>query len=242
MTDHSKYEQMCDDGAKPQDVYAALKTDQYGQLDAIRVLRQVFDLSLVEAKEITVVGDGLAPTLSTYQGQLYDTLKGEIHMAIIEDLAEAGYTIRLATQDDVPTIIQHRRAMFLDMNSTSFLNTPGIDEAFTEWVTPRIASGEYIGFLAVDEQNTVIAGAGARILDWMPQAPDLSTRRVYVMNVFVDEAHRRQGIARLLIDTLLEWCRAQGFHHVILHASDKGRPLYESVGFEATNEMRLLLL
>jgi len=29
--------------------------------------------------------------------------------------------------------------------------------------------------------------------------------------------------------------------HVTLHASDKGRPLYESLGFEATNEMRLKL-
>jgi hypothetical protein len=26
---------------------------------------------------------------------------------------------------------------------------------------------------------------------------------------------------------------------VILHASDEGRPLYEKLGFEATNEMRL---
>ena len=29
--------------------------------------------------------------------------------------------------------------------------------------------------------------------------------------------------------------------HVTLHASDKGRPLYESLGFEPTNEMRLKL-
>jgi len=26
---------------------------------------------------------------------------------------------------------------------------------------------------------------------------------------------------------------------VYLHASDEGRPLYESIGFDATNEMRL---
>jgi len=29
--------------------------------------------------------------------------------------------------------------------------------------------------------------------------------------------------------------------HVTLHASDKGRPLYDSLGFEVTNEMRLNL-
>jgi hypothetical protein len=37
----------------------------------------------------------------------------------------------------------------------------------------------------------------------------------------------------------VEWCRADGFHGVVLHASDEGRPLYESMGFQTTNEMRL---
>jgi hypothetical protein len=38
---------------------------------------------------------------------------------------------------------------------------------------------------------------------------------------------------------MIDWCRTQGFMNVTLHASDKGRPLYESLGFEPTNEMRL---
>jgi hypothetical protein len=39
--------------------------------------------------------------------------------------------------------------------------------------------------------------------------------------------------------TMIEWCRKQGLVHVTLHASDKGRPLYQSLGFVPTNEMRL---
>jgi hypothetical protein len=31
---------------------------------------------------------------------------------------------------------------------------------------------------------------------------------------------------------------AQGYDRVLLHASDAGRPLYESLGFVPTNEMR----
>ena len=40
---------------------------------------------------------------------------------------------------------------------------------------------------------------------------------------------------------LVDWCRAQGFDCVCLHASDAGRPLYEQLGFQPTNEMRLNL-
>jgi len=38
---------------------------------------------------------------------------------------------------------------------------------------------------------------------------------------------------------MLEWCREAGYKNVSLHASDEGRPLYESMGFVPTNEMRL---
>jgi hypothetical protein len=44
-----------------------------------------------------------------------------------------------------------------------------------------------------------------------------------------------------LTKTILDWCRDQGLAAVYLHASKSGRPLYESLGFEPTNEMRLKL-
>jgi hypothetical protein len=40
---------------------------------------------------------------------------------------------------------------------------------------------------------------------------------------------------------MIAWCREQGYKTVALHASDEGRPLYESLGFQPTNEMRLHL-
>ena len=59
--------------------------------------------------------------------------------------------------------------------------------------------------------------------------------------MFTDAAHRRRGLARRLMETMLEWCRAEGMRFLYLHASDDGRPLYESLGFTPTNEMRLAL-
>ena len=40
------------------------------------------------------------------------------------------------------------------------------------------------------------------------------------------------------MQTILDWALAQGFDRVSLHASDAGRALYQSLGFEPTNEMR----
>ena len=63
--------------------------------------------------------------------------------------------------------------------------------------------------------------------------------RAYLLNVYVYQEFRRQGVARRLMQVMVDWCRAQGFSTVWLHASDEGRPLYESMGFAASNEMKL---
>jgi hypothetical protein len=44
----------------------------------------------------------------------------------------------------------------------------------------------------------------------------------------------------MLVETIVHWCRAQGFRSVTLHASEHGRSLYHGLGFVETNEMRLV--
>jgi GNAT superfamily N-acetyltransferase len=63
----------------------------------------------------------------------------------------------------------------------------------------------------------------------------------YVLNMYVHHGYRRQGIARKLMAAVTDWSREQGLSVVSLHASDQGRPLYESLGFQGTNEMRLVV-
>jgi predicted GNAT family N-acyltransferase len=45
-------------------------------------------------------------------------------------------------------------------------------------------------------------------------------------------------LARALMAAMLEWCKRERIAKVVLHASQDGRPLYESLGFVQTNEMR----
>jgi GNAT superfamily N-acetyltransferase len=57
----------------------------------------------------------------------------------------------------------------------------------------------------------------------------------------VEREHRRKGVARELMKVMIAWCRENGFTSVGLHASEEGRPLYEQLSFQPTNEMRLNL-
>lgn len=149
-------------------------------------------------------------------------------------------SVRLATPDDVPTIIRHRYQMFVAMGGDPEETHKAVYQVgHDEWLRPKVESGTYIGYMAVNEQGEVIAGAGLWLMDWLPgpYAPEGVVG--YLCNVFTEEAYRGKGIARRLVEMAVAECRKRKLKRMSLHASDAGRPLYESMGFKGTNEMRL---
>lgn len=107
----------------------------------------------------------------------------------------------------------------------------------------RIAlpNGRYRGYLAETEEGRVVGGGGIVINDWPAHPRETMPLRVWILNMYVEPEFRRLGIAKRLMEAMVEWCRAEGFRNVSLHASTEGRPLYASMGFVPTNEMRLEL-
>jgi GNAT superfamily N-acetyltransferase len=110
-------------------------------------------------------------------------------------------------------------------------------------LTAALADGTYVGWFAVDETDAVIAGAGAHIKPQLPRISHGGTRVStgtvpLVVNVYTEPEWRGRGIARALMRTLMDWAINQGADRIVLHASDQGRPLYTSLGFDSTNEMR----
>ena len=69
-----------------------------------------------------------------------------------------------------------------------------------------------------------------------PEAIDGGAQAL-ILNVYCEPEHRRRGLARELMAAMLEWCKRERIAKVVLHASQDGRPLYESLGFVPTNEM-----
>ena len=93
-------------------------------------------------------------------------------------------------------------------------------------------------WLALDDAGEVVGGSGLMILDWAPHPLDpTSEHRGYLLNVYVDPAHRRKHIASHLIELALAEARRRRIRVVALHSTDAGRALYETNGFRATNEM-----
>src|SRR5215472_14646171 len=150
-------------------------------------------------------------------------------------------TIRQGTVDDIPEIVRHRRRMCEDMHYTDDQALSTMAAVTAEYLTKAIPEGSFRSWLACDN-GKVVAGGAVVIVPWPSHAYDLECRRATILNVYTDPEYRRRGIARQIMQTMIAWCKQEGFARVTLHASEHGRHLYESLGFEASNEMGLKLL
>ncbi len=151
-------------------------------------------------------------------------------------------TIRSATLDpaDLDAIVHHRRAMFRDMSYSDAHALDTMSADFRPWLQRNMQAGEYLGWFALAPDSAIAAGLGLWLMDWPPHMVAAGRWRGNILNVYCEPDHRRRGMARALMEVALAWCAAHQVGAVILHASPHGRALYESLGFTATNEMRLI--
>ena len=134
-------------------------------------------------------------------------------------------------------ITRHRKAMFADMRHAP---EPVLDEMarnFEPWVRQMIAEEKYAGWITSDGERAV-GSAGLLILDWAPHFLDpRCDRRGYILNVFVEPEYRGRGIAKALTLECMAEAKRRGIGVLALHASKKGQPVYERLGFKTSNEM-----
>ncbi len=111
-----------------------------------------------------------------------------------------------------------------------------------------LARERYIGWLAspADEPERIVSGVGVHLRTVQPfpkthgdgRVTITAGKQALVVNVYTEPEFRRRGVARLLMRAMMDWTGEQAIDSLVLHAAPDGRPLYESLGFKPTNEMR----
>jgi len=159
------------------------------------------------------------------------------------------FLIRRATLADVSVLARHRAAMFRDIHGLADDQYESMREASRRYFEAAIPAGEYRAWLATPASSVdeVVAGAGLQLRRALPSLrmragvrEVTSADQGLIVNVFTEPGWRRRGVARLLMKQIIADAHAADVSHLVLHASAEGRPLYESLGFQPTNEMRYM--
>ncbi len=95
--------------------------------------------------------------------------------------------------------------------------------------------GDQTTVIALDNGDA-IACASISYIGVMPTFAHPTGKRAHLMNVYTNGSYRRRGIARVLVNMLIDEAKERGVTEIGLDATESGRPLYESLGFSGSSE------
>jgi len=136
-------------------------------------------------------------------------------------------SVRPATAADLETILRYRQAMFQDMGHRDGKRLAEMRGSSEAYLRRALADGTYRGWRAVTGEGRVAAGGGIAIVPWPGSPDDPAAWRGWIQNVYTEPEFRYRGLARRIMEAIVDWCRGEGFYAVSLHASIFGRPLYD---------------
>lgn len=147
------------------------------------------------------------------------------------------YLLREAAPEDAELIAQHRAQMFVDMEVLSEKQSAALMTATVPWIQRLLINREYRGWF-FEQEGEVVSGGGLHLSEVGPVPKCLRIgQRGHIANVYTVPSHRRRGLARRLLQTIMIWSEQNGIDQLTLDASTDGRQLYESLGFTNTTIM-----
>jgi GNAT superfamily N-acetyltransferase len=143
--------------------------------------------------------------------------------------------IRQATLEDLDTIIRMRMAFLCEAQSDGSDSAELVEEASRAYFSERMASGELFVWLA-EENGEVVGTSGLEFFHKPPTFHNTASLQAYVHSMYTLPNWRGRGIARSLLQQIIQYVRTTPSRCIYLHASEMGFPVYRKVGFVLTRD------
>lgn len=144
-------------------------------------------------------------------------------------------TIREANEQDGVVVAKHLRLISLELGCLEASIRHDWQDKTIQFIERARQELSYKGFIA-ETKGEIIGSASCQILELYPMVSK-SYQKGYIWGVYVDLAYRRQGVATQLMYQAMSYLKEIGCTKVVLHASDTGKRLYTSLGYQENNEM-----
>lgn len=135
---------------------------------------------------------------------------------------------RIATKDDIELMMSSRLEMLRVVNNldSDYQYSDELENCSRDY----FLNGDQTTVLALDGDKVI--GCASMSYMWiMPTFSHPTGKRAHLMNVYTNSNYRRMGIARTMVNMLIEDAWSKGATEISLDATASGRPLYESLGF-----------
>ncbi len=148
--------------------------------------------------------------------------------------------IREAQPTEAALITEHFFRMWRDIGVDATCMHADSDAMTRQFIDQVRAEQHYQCFMA-EVGGRVVGSAGCQL--WGGLYPNVFTPQFrkygYIWGVYVEPTYRGRGIATALMSRALTYLKTIGCTRALLHASPDGEPVYQRLGFSATDEMSL---
>mgnify|MGYP000277155573 CR=1 FL=1 len=156
---------------------------------------------------------------------------------------------RKAAVDDIDELVKLRIEFLKEANHEINIDAEILnkcEEALYDYFNSRMIDDSFIAWIALDE-GKIIATSGMCFYNTPPLFKKvdgvmhfMDGRVAYIMNMYTLREFRRQGVAKILFNRIVEEAKSLGYRKITLHATEMGRKLYKTFGFvEVDDEMVL---
>ena len=136
-------------------------------------------------------------------------------------------TYRKLTAADLDTFISMRITQLREEGATEDMD---LVPALKDYYNRHLADGTFVSWLALDGEK-IIGTSGMSFVEKPPYFSCPTGRIGLLSSMFTDPGYRRMGIARELLDRVVNEAREYGCGAVHITASDMGVKLYTAYGF-----------
>ena len=145
------------------------------------------------------------------------------------------FTFRRADAGDAELLAEMRLEMRRERETVACaLSEAEFLRCNVEFFRRHLADGDFISFICFDG-DAAAACSGLSLQVHPPTYGNPTGRSGYITNMFTRPKWRRRGLAKQLVDRLVEAAVKAGCAKIYLNASAMGRPLYEKYGFRSVD-------
>ncbi|MCI4352767.1 MAG: GNAT family N-acetyltransferase [Thermoplasmata archaeon] len=148
------------------------------------------------------------------------------------------WLMRRASVSEGKLLVDHRHRMWEDVGGRTPKQLTAHDPVYRRWILPRVRTGEVIVLVIESPGRGVVASGGIWFRPEQPRPGAPESTVPYLFSMYTEPEFRGRGLARRIVREALRLSRRRGYARVLLHAAPLGRPVYRSLGFERSWEMR----
>ena len=153
-------------------------------------------------------------------------------------MTENKLAIRLSTPQEDEIVAEHFYRMWLDLDFPRDAIASNWQDITLKYIENARQNLQYRAFVA-EVDSSIVGSASCQLFDGLyPWIFKPESRQYgYIWGVYVEKSYRDRGIGKQLTSRAREYLESVGCTRVVLHASPQGKPVYDRLGFVASNQM-----